>query len=519
MSRCKTELTGVFYRKNEKNGGKEKSYYIVYKKDGKVCEEQVGRHYADGMSPLKAAGIRDDRIRGASLSCKKDGPADGPVKRTRGLPVRRQRPDNIRTVKKLSDKSAAFRNKRFMAKVPLEKDFRHPMEVTRLMLDHSNDAIYISQDGITKFVNSKIEEMTGFTSRELMDQWSFELTHPDDRLVILDRYKKRIRGETVPNHYPHRIFDRWGNVKWIEVSAVMVSWEGRPAVLNFVRDITEKRVAEDRLKQSEQLRTDIINFLPDATFAIDHQGCVTVWNRAIENLTGKTSQDMIGKGDYEYALVLHGERKPILIDKVLQSSLPITERYFSFESDRDCLLAETQLAHRGKNLTFWCKAGVMKDGGGEIIGAIESLRDISALKEMNVALDALLKKRENDIRENEEKMLRNVRDLVLPYVLKLKSAHLDHSLAVNVDILEKHLQEIASPFLSRLTSLYMQLSPRETQVASLIKNGMTTKEIACTLNVSTNAIDIYRLKIRKKLGLSGGKISLSSFLHAQGRHS
>jgi len=516
MARHKTEYPGVFYRNIENNGREDQSYYIVYKKDGKVCEEQVGRYDADGMTPAKAADLRDDRLQKLRLYRKKSDKAAQNTSR-KGVQAGVDRlvtGSGRRPPEKRSATSGKFNKK-----IPVEKDFQNPMEITRLMLDHSSDAIYITQDGATKFVNKKIEEMTGFSAGELMDAWSFELTHPDDRRVILDRYRRRCRGEEVPNYYPHRIFDRWGNVKWIEVSAVMVTWEGRPAVLNFVRDITKRKAAEDALKQSEQLRTDIINFLPDATFAIDDRGCVTAWNRAIESLTGITSQEMIGKDRYEYALVLYGERKPILIDKVLQPSLPITERYLSLESEDDFLLAETELMHRGKTMTLWCKAGLMKDGSGKIIGAIESLRDISALKEMNAALDALLKKRENDIRDIEDKVTRNVSELVLPYVLKLKSSRLEHSLAVNIDILEKHLQEITSPFLPRLASRHAQFSPRETQVASLIKNGMTTKEIARALNVSTNAVDIYRLKIRKKLGLNREKIALSSFLNALGNYS
>ncbi len=83
---------------------------------------------------------------------------------------------------------------------------------------------------------------------------------------------------------------------------------------------------------------------------------------------------------------------------------------------------------------------------------------------------------------------------------------------MHIDIIEKHLNEIMSPFLSKLNAQFSQLSPRELQVASLIRNDMTTKEIAAALNVSTNAIDIYRQNIRKKLGINKEKINLRSFL-------
>jgi PAS domain S-box-containing protein len=193
----------------------------------------------------------------------------------------------------------------------------NPLEVTRLMLEYANDAIYIFQDGFLKYVNTKTVEITGYSAEELLTKPGMDLVHPEDRPVIYDRYLKRTRGDEVPNLYPYRIFDKQGRIHWIEVSSVMMTWEGRPAQLSFMRDITEKKAAEEALRRSERLRTDIINFLPDATFAIDRQGRVTAWNRAMEALTGVPSKDMIGKGDGEYALAFYGERKPILIDMAL----------------------------------------------------------------------------------------------------------------------------------------------------------------------------------------------------------
>jgi len=395
---------------------------------------------------------------------------------------------------------------------PSGKVLENPVEVTRLMLEYANDAIYIFQDGFLKYVNAKTIEITGYSAEDFLTKPGMDLVHPEDRPVIYERYLRRTRGDEVPNLYPYRIFDKQGRIHWLEVSSVMMTWEGRPAQLSFMRDITEKKAAEEALRRSERLRTDIINFLPDATFAIDRQGCVTAWNRAMEALTGVASQDMIGKGNGEYALAFYGKREPILIDKVLDPSLPMTGRILSFQSGDDFLLAEKEFLLNGQPIILWCKAGVMKDDRGQVIGAIESLRDITALKETNVALNILLKKRENDIRESEEKLMLNIKELVLPYVMKLKDAHLDLSHTVHIDIIEKHLNEIMSPFLSKLNSQFSQLSPRELQVASLIRNDMTTKEIAAALNVSTNAIDIYRQNIRKKLGINKEKINLRSFL-------
>jgi PAS domain S-box-containing protein len=423
-----------------------------------------------------------------------------------------------KTKKELLDEVSELRRQigdlkgRIRKGITTEKAFMNPVGLTKAMLEHANDAIYVTQDRYIKFVNKKVIEISGYSSQELMARPGFEFLHPDDQPVIIERYIRRMRGEEVPDLFPHRLINKWGKVKWIEVASVLITWEGRPAQLSFLRDITEKKAAEDALRQSEQLRADIINFLPDPTFAIDDQGRIIAWNHAMEGLTGIGSGDMIGKGDYEYAYVFHGERKPILIDKALHASLSVEERYLSFLNDGDYLLAETELTFQGRNITLWCKAALMKDTNGKVIGAIESLRDITTLKETNTALRVLLKQREDDKTEIEEKFLLNIKELVMPYVYKLKAVHLESPYAANIiAIIENHLNEILSPFLSKLSSKYEHFSPREIQVASLIKDGMTTKDIAQVLNISTNSINIYRQNIRKKIGLSRKKINIRAF--------
>ncbi len=114
-------------------------------------------------------------------------------------------------------------------KIQTEKVFQDPMEVTRIMLEYATDAIYVIQDGFLKFVNSKVTEISGYSREELMTKPRMEFVHPDDRPMIYERALKRMRGEKVPNLYPHRTLDKWGNIKWIEVNSVMITWEGRPA--------------------------------------------------------------------------------------------------------------------------------------------------------------------------------------------------------------------------------------------------------------------------------------------------
>ncbi len=143
------------------------------------------------------------------------------------------------------------------------------------------------------------------------------------------------------------------------------------------------------------------------------------------------------------------------------------------------------------------------------------LADKSAhLEEVNTALRVLLKHREEDKGDLEEKIIANVQKLVIPYLEKLKKSRLGTRDAAYLQIIETNLNNIISPFLTRLSFKYSHLSSREIQVAHLVKEGKTTKEISELLGVSTKAIDLYRSGIRRKLGLKHKKINMKSHLTA-----
>lgn len=134
------------------------------------------------------------------------------------------------------------------------------------------------------------------------------------------------------------------------------------------------------------------------------------------------------------------------------------------------------------------------------------------LEESNVALKVLLEHREKDRRSLEENVLANVRKLVMPYLEELNYHRLDERSLNLLNIVHQRLEEIAAPFLNRLTSLNRLLTPREIDVAALVREGRTSKEIADVLNVSVSAVDFHRKKIRKKLGLSKDRANLRSYL-------
>lgn len=134
------------------------------------------------------------------------------------------------------------------------------------------------------------------------------------------------------------------------------------------------------------------------------------------------------------------------------------------------------------------------------------------LEEVNTALKILLKHRENDKIELEEKILSNVKNLILPYIDKLKTTGLNKMALGYIDLIGSSLNDIISSFSYKLLLQYINLTPKEILIANLVKEGKSNKEIAELLYISLETVKAHRQNIRKKLGLNNKKRNLRSYL-------
>jgi DNA-binding CsgD family transcriptional regulator len=134
------------------------------------------------------------------------------------------------------------------------------------------------------------------------------------------------------------------------------------------------------------------------------------------------------------------------------------------------------------------------------------------LEEVNTALRVLVRQRDEDRIELEKKLLSNVKELVMPYVEKMKKWRLTSEELTCLNIVEQNLNDIISPFLQNMTSKHSDLTPREIQISVLVKDGRSTKEIAKLLNISIRAIEFHRDNIRIKLQIKNKKTNLRSYL-------
>jgi PAS domain S-box-containing protein len=125
----------------------------------------------------------------------------------------------------------------------------------RSLFENANEAIFVAQDGRMKLVNSRVTERFGYSREELLTLPFADTIHPEDREMVLERHQKRLQGADLPFRYTFRTVDKAGQIHWVELNTILVEWEGRPATLNFLSDITDRLRMERQLRQAQKMES------------------------------------------------------------------------------------------------------------------------------------------------------------------------------------------------------------------------------------------------------------------------
>ena len=324
------------------------------------------------------------------------------------------------------------------------------------------------------------------------------------------------------------------------------------------RELAERKRTEATLRDSEQRYRLLLASSPDPIVLYNIQGEATYVNPAFEQTFGYTSDELLGKQ----------------LDFVPQENWPETHAAIEtmLRGKKIHLFETRRLTKDGRVLDVQISSTLYSNRNGEPAGNIVTLRDISAqkkaeielrkyhdhleelvgertaelakinaqleleiderkraekklrkreielkaqshhLEEVITALKVLLKQREDDKKELGDNVLSNVRELVSPYLDRLKNSRLNTHQKTLINILDSNLSNMISPFISKLSSRYFNLTPMEVRVANLVKEGKTNKEISGILYISKNTVLFHRYNIRHKLGLKNKKINLRSHL-------
>ena len=184
---------------------------------------------------------------------------------------------------------------------------------------------------------------------------------------------------------------------WADVSISVVMMAGAQTLFVAWRDITERKILQTALQESRQQLHNIIDFLPDATFVVDQNKSIIAWNRAMEMLSGVKAEDIIGQGNYAYALPFYGTQQKKLIDFLDVNDHELESRYKHITRKNNSIYAETFApnVYGGKGAYIWVIAAPLFNTSGERTGSIEVIRDISERKEYERNLNTARKSAES----------------------------------------------------------------------------------------------------------------------------
>lgn len=281
-----------------------------------------------------------------------------------------------------------------------EEALRESVELFRSVIQTAYDAIIvINSYGNIVFWNRAAETMFGYSADEIVGKpliFIMPERFREDHTKGLNRVVSTGKTKIIGKPFETLGLRRDGSEFPIEFYVATCKMGEATFFSAIVRDVTERIEMQEDLRNVHKELLDILEFLPDATFVIDQDKKVIAWNQAMEEMTGIRKEDIIGKGDYAYAVPFYGVRRPILIDLIFLSDEEIESRYKYVKREGNALFAETFISslYGGKGAYLWGNATPLIDSKGNIVGAIESIRDITERKQA----EDKLKKSEQEYR-------------------------------------------------------------------------------------------------------------------------
>lgn len=371
-------------------------------------------------------------------------------------------------------------------------------------------------EGRYLYVNKSAAQFLGKESREVEGTCIFDYFPPEITARMIDHIREVYAHKKVV-HADYVLTFRGDRHFFTLLLSPLFNQDGEvTSVLEIAHDITELKEANEKLAQSEARVQALLDAAPDSMFLIDPQGKLLAHNKALcKRFQRSPGEDLSGKNILDLVEPELAEMRVAFAVEAMRTGKPVWQR----DRRGDLILDNriqpvmdsngkvNQLAVFSRDITDMVKAE-------EILREREKSLEAKtrSLSELNIALKVLLDKRSQDREEVEERIVSSVKHLVEPYLEKLAGTQLDKKQKDYLQILKSNLQDILSPLVKTLSSDHYGLTPKEIQVAMLVMDGKTTKEIAELLHTSVRSIEFHRANLRKKLGLKNKPSNLRSSL-------
>jgi PAS domain S-box-containing protein len=379
-------------------------------------------------------------------------------------------------------------------------------------------------------VNPAFKKLTGYRDKDIIGKTVLELIPNIDPFLIETFGRVALTGEPVSFEYRSK-----------ETGQHHVISAYQPAERQFAtifQDVTEQKKVQEELEKSQEYLKAIMKNTSDYIVIRDKDGFPVLFNSSAEKIAKKALGIDLNSGVKPHKL-LTDKKEVALLDSLhkralngeefkIEYSYPITDedlRHFEITFDpvlqdgrvNGFIQVARDITERRKMEEILKKTNDelekrVKARTKELRKTNEALHEKTLdLQEVNTALKVLLERREKDKEDIGQKVILNVKELMVPYILKLKKGPLTERQQSYLELIESGLQQIISPFSQRLSSRYLSITPGEMRVANLLKEGKTSKEIAEILNSTERAVVAHRSNLRKKLGLKK-KSNLRTYL-------
>lgn len=428
-------------------------------------------------------------------------------------------------------------------RVRAQEALRRSEEKYRLMIENIPLVVYsvnTASPPTEVFMFGRVKEVTGYSTEDFLNDPGLiiAVVHPADRAMVLARSRKSIK-DNIPLEMEYRIITRDGRTRWLRDRFVPVLDEhGRVGfVYGIVEDVTQRKTVEEALKESEARFRSIFENAVEGIFQTTPEGNFISANPALTRMAGYASteemlRDVKNITGHFYVDLEDRKRHLDLVDKqgfVSGYEVPCKRKdgsviWVSFSTRAvkrpdgrtafyEGTIEDITLRKQAERELQACKKDLERQVDRRTAELQEREKELEQksryLEEANTALRVLLSQREKDTREVQEAVLNNVRELILPHVEKLKLSAMDGGgQKMYLDIIEKNLETIVSPYITLLKRMNTHLTPQEIQVANMVKQGHSSKTIAGLLNLSMRTVDCHRANIRKKLGIRNKKANL-----------
>ena len=419
-------------------------------------------------------------------------------------------------------------NKQHLNLKVVHEALREVEEKCQAIINNIEDGYYeVDLDGNFTYFNDAMALTTGYSRQELIGMNNRQIMDEYYTRQVSEVFKKVYHTGLAAKAIDWELIRKDGSRCIIEVSvSLKKDLNSQPVgFLGIARDITHRKITEQALKESERRYRTIIENIEDGYYEVDLAGNYTFFNDAMARIIGYTRDEMMGMNYRVYTDEYYAKQVFEVFNKVYLSGLATKALDWKL------------VAKDGSTRFIEVSITLKRDLNSQPIGFMGIARDITDrrqyvetlkarereleiktknLEEVNTTLKVLLERRDADKATLEDTIIGNINDLVIPYLERVKKRTSDKKSRDYLSALENNLDTITSSFFRKLTIKYANLTSTEIEVANLVKNGKSIKEIADLLSISGKTVETHRMNIRKKMGIANTKTSLRSRLLSLG---